>query len=630
MDEDNSDIDDQKNFKEMIKKIENNPINKKYEKLLELIETSINNIKNKSINEILYQSLTIFFEIIQKINYKKLAILKNKLCMLFHKLHQLSFFNLLITYCHFIEKISTNIYSKKSEFKFNPSEDLLFKVIYDKILNKKLEHKIFSLKIFSSSEIKFIFLKNILEKLVYDNLDPFAEYSIIPGPYQDGYEIIINMRDNYLILNDESNQKDSIQEMKSLFKKYGINENYINWWKNNSYSRQNLNYDILEEKEKKNIDLEHKEYFNNENKTRIVGQNKENFGFMKKNLKKQEINIKNNFRLINKNFSNFKLSFNDLKKILLSVPNLSFKIKDIYPYGSISQLTQNINSDYEMSIITDNYSSLKNSDIKMAFDKISNYIEINKKNEYKIEGIRTTKRAILLIIKDLKYNINIEINFNNIFSILNSNLIYKYITYDARVLILVNTIKDWSKIKGINSNHEGFMSSYCYTLLTIFFLQRIRNPLLPIIHSNYNYQKITISDNEYFIEKNLLSPEKSFKNFKSKNKEDTITTLLLKFFVFYLYLFNENDYCIDICNFKLTFRYNEAKYLNYLEERNKISVYCFIDMFDYTYNPGSYMDRNSTPHKLYVKKLKKSLIQLLNGEDNLLKPDYEIDYLTEK
>ena len=48
-------------------------------------------------------------------------------------------------------------------------------------------------------------------------------------------------------------------------------------------------------------------------------------------------------------------------------------------------------------------------------------------------------------------------------------------------------------------------------------------------------------------------------------------------------------------------------------------------MFDYTYNPGSYMDRNSTPHKLYIKKLKKSLIQLLNGEDNLLKPDFGIE-----
>ena len=46
-------------------------------------------------------------------------------------------------------------------------------------------------------------------------------------------------------------------------------------------------------------------------------------------------------------------------------------------------------------------------------------------------------------------------------------------------------------------------------------------------------------------------------------------------------------------------------------------------MFDYTYNPGSYMDKYSTPHYLYKKKLEKSLSQLLNGEDNLLKPDYE-------
>ena len=546
MDEDNSDIDDQKNFKEMIKKIENNPINKKYEKLLELIETSINNIKNKSINEILYQSLTIFFEIIQKINYKKLAILKNKLCMLFHKLHQLSFFNLLITYCHFIEKISTNIYSKKSEFKFNPSEDLLFKVIYDKILNKKLEHKIFSLKIFSSSEIKFIFLKNILEKLVYDNLDPFAEYSIIPGPYQDGYEIIINMRDNYLILNDESNQKDSIQEMKSLFKKYGINENYINWWKNNSYARQVQNYDITEEKEKEN------NINNNANKIidrkkneeiikLIIEQKKEKFNGIIKSLKKQEINIKNNFKLTNKNFSHFRESFKNLKHIILSIVSLKNKIKDIYPYGSISQLTQNINSDYEISLITENYSNIELSEIEIILKEISSLLENNYKNEYKINGIRKTRRTYLLLLTDKSLDINIEINCNNIFSILNSNLIYKYITYDARVLILINTIKDWSKIKGINSNHEGYMSSYCYTLMTIFFLQRIKKPLLPIINSKINYNPIIINKKEYFLEKNLLQPELIFKNFKTTNKEDTITTLLLKFFVFYLYLFNERD-----------------------------------------------------------------------------------------
>ena len=314
-----------------------------------------------------------------------------------------------------------------------------------------------------------------------------------------------------------------------------------------------------------------------------------------------------------------------MKHIILSISSLKNKIKDIYPYGSISQLTQNINSDYEISIITENISDINISDIEIILKEISLYIENNNRNEYKIEGIRKTRRTSLLLLKDKNFDINIEINCNNIFSILNSNLIYKYITYDARVLILINTIKDWSKIKGINSNHEGYMSSYCYTLMMIFFLQRIKRPLLPIINSKINYSPIIINRKEFFIEKNLLYPELAFKNYKTKNKEDTVTTLLLKFFVFYLYLFNENDYCIDISNNKLTFRYNEVKYLNFFEEKNKRSVYCFIDMFDYTYNPGSYMEKDSTPHELYKKKLKKSLIQLLNGEDNLLKPDFGIE-----
>ena len=627
MEDDNSDT-EQINYKEFIKKKENNPINRKYEELLKQTESFINNTKNKNINEILSYSIISFFDLILKINNRKINILENKLSMLFHKLHQLSFFNLMMTYTNFIIKISKKIESEKNNCQFNPSKDLLIKAIYDIFLNQNLEHKIFSIKMTSNSELKFNYLKLKLEEFVYNNTEPFFEYNLIPGPYPDGYEIIVNNRDNYLILNDESNKKDDIKKMKDIFRKFGINDRYINWWKNNSYSRQNQNYEIIEEKDNHKIKIEN---INNEKKVNIiVEQNKEKFKEITKNLIKQENNIKNNFKLTNRNFSNFKNSFYDLKKIILSIPNLTYKIKDIYPYGSISQLTQNINSDYEISIITENYSLIKKSDIELLLKEISSFIELNNNNEYKIEGIRTTKRTFLLILKDIKYKINIEININNIFSILNSNLIYKYVTYDARALILVNTIKDWSKIKGINSNYKGFLSSYCYTLMTIFFLQRIENPLLPIIHSNLNYNKIFIFDKEYFIEKNMLCPEISFNNFKTKNKEDTVTTLLLKFFVFYLFLFNENDYCIDIGNDKLTFRYNEAKYLNYFEERNKISVYCFIDMFDYTYNPGSYMDRDSTPHKLYIKKLQKSLRQLLNGEDNILKPDYEDKEETEE
>ena len=621
MNEDDSDT-EQSNIKKLIEKMEKNPYYKKYESFKVEIDNLIINTEGLSINQILFHTITTFFELRQNINIRKISFLKNKLSMLYHKLHQIYFFNLLITYCNFIEQFAKYISSERNEVQFNPSKDIIYKAIYDKFLNKNLENKIFSLRITSNSERKFAFLKKILEKYIYNIVDPFKEYNINTGPYPDGFELIIYLRDSYLILNDESNKKELIQNMKDLFKKYGINEKYINWWKNNSYARQLKNYEIIEDKG--NDKKVEETIFRDEKKTKlIIEQNKEKYKKLIQNLEKQEINIKSNFKLTNKNFLNFKESFYILKKIIISIPNLTYKIKDIYPYGSISQLTQNKNSDYEISIITNNYDSMSNSNIEILFKEISSYIETNNQKEYKIDCIRTTKRTSLLLIYDKNYNINIEINCNNIFSLLNSNLIYKYLTYDARALILVNTIKDWSKIKGINSNHEGFMSSYCYTLMTIFFLQRLKNPLLPIIHSNNNLNKIFVNNKEYFIEKNLLCPEKGFEKFKTKN-EDTVSTLLLKFFIFYLYLFNENDYCIDINNDKLTFRYNDAKYLNYFGEKNKVSVYCFIDMFDYTYNPGCYMDRNSTPHKLYIKKLQKSLIQLLNGENNLLKPDFEI------
>ena len=608
---------------EILNNYRNNPLVKKCEKLINNIDNYLIDIGEKTIDEILNETIVTFFELKPKIDTTHLNSLMNKLSMLYHKLKQISFFNLMITYCHFLQKISKEIEKDRDNKFFNSHLDLIIKVIYDTELNKNLHHKVFKLKISSTSQDKYDYLRQKLEINVYNNDNPFIEYDVVPGPFPEGYGVLINMRDNYLILNDETNKPESIQKMKDLFKRYGINEKYINWWKNNSYSRQVQNYE--EEKEDKKNEIK-KDVIDEENIKLIKEKNKERFNTAIKNLQIQENNIRNNFKLTKRNFSNFRQSFTFLKSIIMSIDNLTYKIKNIYPYGSIAQLTQNSTSDYEISIITENYSNITNEQMIKLFNEIKSYIEINFKNDYKINkinSIRETKRTVLLLIFDIKNNINIEINCNNFFSIMNSNLIYTYLTYDARALILVNTIKDWSKIKGINSNHEGFMSSYCYTLMTIFFLQRIHKPLLPVISSN-NYDKIKIKNKEYFIEKELLNPAKSFKNWKSVNTEDTITTLLLKWFIFYLYLFNEDDYCIDISNDKLTFRYYEAKYLNYFNDRNKISVYCILDMFDYTYNPGSYMDRYSTPHKLYIKKLEKSLVQLLNGEDYLLKPDYEI------
>jgi len=611
---------------EILKRYKNDPEVKKYVKYLESIDNYIKNTNGKDIDEILKETIVTFFQLKPKIGVDKLSELKNKLALLYNMLRQISFFNLMIKYCHFLQNISKYVASDRTDKKFNPRNDIISNAQYDIELNKNLAHKIFKLSITSTSPEKFNYLKQKLELYIYKNNDPFIEYDLVEGPYPEGYTILINMRDNYLILNDESNKEEDIQKMKSFFQKYGINEKYINWWKNNSYSRIVQNYEEdHKENNENNKDKKDKteiKIIDEEEKKLIKERNKEKWAQTIQNLIKQETNIKNNIKLTKRNFSNFKNSFIFLKKIIMSIDNLTYKIKYIYPYGSITQLTQNVTSDYEISIITENYSNINNKQIITLFTEIQNYFEKKYKDDFNIIGIRETKRTALLIIYDQKNNLSIEINCNNFFSIMNSNLIYTYLTYDARALILVNTIKDWSKIKGINSNHEGFMSSYCYTLMTIFFLQRMHKPLLPIISSN-TFDKIEVKNHEYYIEKTLLNPSKSFKNWKCINTEDTISTLLLKFFVFYLYLFNEDDYCIDISNDKLTFRHYEARYLNYFHGNNKISVYCFIDMFDYTYNPGSYMDKYSTPHYLYKKKLEKSLSQLLNGEDNLLKPDYE-------
>ena len=144
-----------------------------------------------------------------------------------------------------------------------------------------------------------------------------------------------------------------------------------------------------------------------------------------------------------------------------------------------------------MTIITKNYMKATKEDISQIYEDIKKNLEEKKNEEFELfsEGIRETKRTILLLLRHKETKTEIEINCNNFFSVMNSTLIRNYLVYDARALILINTIKDWSKIKNINSNNKHFLSSYCYTLMTIYFLQRMKDPLLPIISSYYYYHQ---------------------------------------------------------------------------------------------------------------------------------------------
>jgi hypothetical protein len=72
--------------------------------------------------------------------------------------------------------------------------------------------------------------------------------------------------------------------------------------------------------------------------------------------------------------------------------------------------------------------------------------------------------------------------------------------------------------------------------MTIFFLQRLTKPLLPIISSYNDMINLKVNEKQFFIEKQLLQSSELMKDWKTENEKDTVSTLLLKWMIFYLYI----------------------------------------------------------------------------------------------
>lgn len=568
--------------------------NEKYDKLSKELDSLILDIKGENIDVILDYTSSIFIQIAINIGDFDKKEIMNKLAKLYHKLKNLYFFNILIFLYKKIEKILQSIYDSydKHFVNFEIKNDFILTSIYDYEQNINNEYKSLSINIKSTNSQKYKFLCNILEEIEIKE-DIYRNYILLRGDLEEGCTLKVKFNDDYLLLNNNN-----LNKLKELLKNYGI-EN-TDWDRDR---RKPIN--LLSNEEKKQKD---------ELKNKKEEENKEK---LSNALIMQENFVKNNFKNTKKNTKLFKTIFSKLEEIILSDEKIKNKIIKILPYGSVTQCTCNENSDLEMTILTKNYERCNEKFIFDLFEKILDNISKNTSSEFDpyLEGIRTTKRTILLLLIHKESKTKIEINCNNFFSVMNSTLIRNYLTYDARALILINTIKDWSKQKEINSNSKLFLSSYCYTLMTIFFLQRMKNPLLPIISSRDNLIRMKISEKEFFLEKELLNTSESMKNWHTQNKDDTVVTLMLKWMIFYLYIFNNEEYCIDISNKKLCFRVDEATYLNeFIKGSKKKSAYCMIDMFDYTYNPGSYMEMDSEEHRIFKTEMENAIKMILEGK----------------
>lgn len=103
-----------------------------------------------------------------------------------------------------------------------------------------------------------------------------------------------------------------------------------------------------------------------------------------------------------------------------------------------------------------------------------------------------------------------------------SKLLYLFGEIDQRVRPLVFCIRHWAKHAKIIKPYPAWsLSNFGLTCLTIFFLQQLKQPILPSI----NYLNTIFPDNCSTMDSKDL-------NFKTKNIE-SVSTLLCQFFNYY-------------------------------------------------------------------------------------------------
>ena len=219
-------------------------------------------------------------------------------------------------------------------------------------------------------------------------------------------------------------------------------------------------------------------------------------------------------------------------------------------------------------------------------------------------------RYSLLKIQDIETNLIIDITVHTMLPLHNTKLIRLYSLYDQRFHIMGIYIKHWAKRNKINGATEKYLSSYALLLMLIHFLQEeIKPSVLPIlqkventtINYEYSHSDAIINCNVYFEED--MEKVKTYMNIINNNEtnKDSVTELLIKFFEFYAYKYDQS-FLISISN-------SEKKVPS-----SEHIAFPIEDPFDIEHNPGKSMKLNSPQYELFLNCMKKEINMLLSGE----------------
>lgn len=107
------------------------------------------------------------------------------------------------------------------------------------------------------------------------------------------------------------------------------------------------------------------------------------------------------------------------------------------------------------------------------------------RNIHQLIAITTAKVPIVKFAYG-KNRIQVDISLYNRLGIMNTQLLHAYSIIDPRVRPLVYMMKCLAKTTGIGDASRGSLSSYAYSLMSLYFLQQVEPPVIPVLQELYD------------------------------------------------------------------------------------------------------------------------------------------------
>ncbi|KAI0234914.1 hypothetical protein L0F63_007129, partial [Massospora cicadina] len=167
----------------------------------------------------------------------------------------------------------------------------------------------------------------------------------------------------------------------------------------------------------------------------------------------------------------------NLLSYLRDVLSKLFPDAELHPFGSTANGLGMVNADMDLCVCFPNPIRSK----VTAVEFVEHMGTVLQQDGCFAEVKPLTRTRIPIIKLTHRDGLSSDIGFENRLALWNTRMLKTYAEIDSRLKKLVYLVKHWSKQRSINEPYHGTLSSYCYVLMVIFFLQQRSPPVLPCL-----------------------------------------------------------------------------------------------------------------------------------------------------